>query len=600
MGGAADRGDRVRDWSGAIGVNPSTAFARVFVDELIRGGVEHAVLAPGSRSAPLALAFAEAERTGGLSLHVRTDERTAGFLALGLAKGTGVPVPVLTTSGTATAHLHAAVLEASYSGIPVLALTADRPPEMRGTGANQTIDQIGLYGKAARFFADVAAPERTVGSNDRWRRQVCQALAWARGAVNGRPGAVHLNLPLRAPLLPGMPEPGRRDGAEDLWPESLEGRAGGLPWAAEQPVPQVDPQAAVGSGGNLANAGEDAGPTWLVLGDTTPDISAIAVGIAARLEWPVFAEPTGNAGAGAVPAYLGLLESGAFLDRHRPKRVVCVGRATLSRAVQRLLDDEAIEVERYEFGPQWADRSLPIDELSRRADEQSSPGVGGGGAALIDVIAAAGDVLSQYQDRIVDEAYLGGARVARDLACQLPNGARLFLGSSTPIRDVDRYAHPRDGVQMLANRGVAGIDGSISTAVGIAASDQSRPTFALIGDLAFLHDLGGLVIPASEPRPDLTLVVVDNRGGGLFAQLEPGRPEYEQDYARVFGTPHSQDLVEVARSLGWPAEQVTKAEQLGDALGRGGPRVIVIRTDQRADADLLGRVRDIPEDLFDQ
>lgn len=572
-------------------MNPSTAFAEVVVDELIRGGVMDAVLAPGSRSAPMALAFAAVERAGRLRLHVRTDERSAGFLGLGLAKGSGRPVPVLTTSGTAAAHLHAAVLEASYSGVPLIALTADRPPEMRGIGANQTIDQIGLYGAAVRFFTDVAVPERRTGSNQRWRSLVCQTLAWARGDVDGRPGAVHLNLPLRAPLLPGMPEPGHSGEAAKPWPEPLEGREQGLPWSATRPAAGYadDPVIDVGSGV----------PTWLVLGDTTVDISEIAVATARRNGWPIFAEPTGNAGSFAVPAYLGLLESDEFLDRHRPARIVCVGRPTLSRAVQRLVQHKGIQVERYAFGPQWMDRGLPIAALRRRADAHSDPGGGDVGTVLIDVLAAAGDVLSKHQDRIVDEGYLGGAKVARDVVSQLPGGSRLFLGSSTPARDVDRYARPRDGVQMLANRGVSGIDGSISTAVGIALADPARPAFALIGDLAFLHDLGGLVIPASEPAPDLTLVVVDNRGGGIFAQLEPGRPEYEQDYDRVFGTPHSLDLVEVAQSLGWPAEQVTDAQQLGAALRRAGPKVLVVPTDQRADADVLRQVRAVPETMFD-
>lgn len=564
-------------------MNPATAFAEVVVDELIRGGVEHAVLAPGSRSAPMALAFAAAERGRRLRLHVRTDERSAGFLALGLAKGSGKPVPVLTTSGTAAAHLHAAVLEASYSGIPLLALTADRPPEMRGTGANQTIDQIGLYGAAVRFFTDVAVPERRTGSNEQWRSLVCQTLAWARGDVDGRPGAVHLNLPLRAPLLPGMPEPGHSSGAAKPWPEPLEGREQRLPWSATQP--------AAGHAEDPVIDVDSAGATWLVLGDTTVDISEIAVATARRNGWPIFAEPTGNAGSFAVPAYLGLLESDEFLDRHRPARIVCVGRPTLSRAIQRLVQHKDTQVDRYAFGPQWMDRGLPIAALRRRADAHSEPGGGDVGTVLIDVLAAAGEVLSKHQDRIVDEGYLGGAKVARDLVCQLPGGSRLFLGSSTPARDVDRYARPRDGVQMLANRGVSGIDGSISTAVGIALADPDRPTFALIGDLAFLHDLGGLVIPSSEPMPDLTLVVVDNRGGGIFAQLEPGRPEYMQDYDRVFGTPHGLDLVKVARALGWTAELVTEDDEFAEAIAQGGPRVIVVRTDQRADADVLRSVR---------
>jgi 2-succinyl-5-enolpyruvyl-6-hydroxy-3-cyclohexene-1-carboxylate synthase len=573
-------------------VNPSTAFAGVVVDELIRGGVQHAVLSPGSRSAAMALALAAAERAGRLRLHVRTDERSAGFLALGLAKGSGRPVPVLTTSGTAAAHLHAAVLEASYSGVPLIALTADRPPEMRGTGANQTIDQVGLYGDAVRFFADVDVPERQTGTNDAWRRLVCAAVAGASGALDGRPGAVHLNLPLRGPLLPGMPESDDHPVAEE-WPESLEGRADGQPWMLTRPPPAVSD-----SGRRFANA-DARESTWMVLGDTTAEVSQIAVEVAARRGWPILAEPTGNAGTSAVPGYLGLLESQTFMARHSPRRVVCVGRPTLSRAVQALMADASVHVDRFAFGPQWTDQNRPIEELT--TDEGGVDAAGAEtGTALVELLATAGDAFAEHQDRIVDGAYLGGAKVARNLVRLLPDGSRLFLGSSTPIRDVDRYARPRDGIQMLANRGVAGIDGSISTAAGLAVTAVGRPTFALMGDLTFLHDLGGLVIPADEPSADLTLVVVDNRGGGIFAQLEPGRPEYERDYDRVFGTPHSLDLVDVARSVGWSAEEVTTAEQLPDAIGRGGPRVIVIRTDQRADAEVLRRVRNVPENSLDQ
>lgn len=573
-------------------MNPSTAFAEVVVDELIRGGVKDAVLAPGSRSAPMALAFAAAERAGRLRLHVRTDERSAGFLALGLAKSSGRPVPVLTTSGTAAVHLHAAVLEASYSGVPLIALTADHPPEVRGTGANQTIDQIGLYGAAVRFFADVDVPERRPGSNDEWRSLVCQALVRARGVADKRPGAVHLNLPLRAPLLPGMPESGNRTAADEPWLESVDGRSGASPWTVPGFASALEFPEDVASIAEVGN-GE---VTWLALGDTTMDVSEIAVSVAQRHGWPILAEPTGNAGAARVPAYLGLLESDAFMTRNRPQRVVCVGRPTLSRALQRLLACEDVRVDRYAFGPQWTNMGHSIDALRSRA----SSGAEGNylGTMLIEMFAAAGAALADYQDKIADEAYLGGARVARDLVCRVPNGSRLFIGSSAPIRDVDRYAHPRDGLQMLANRGVAGIDGSISTAVGIALSDPNRPTFALIGDLAFLHDLGGLMIPATETWPDLTLVVVDNRGGGIFAQLEPGRPEYERDYDRVFGTPHQLDLVRVAQSLGWPAEGVTEADQFAEALGESGPRVIVIRTDQRVDAEILRRVRAFPASLL--
>ena len=181
--------------------------------------------------------------------------------------------------------------------------------------------------------------------------------------------------------------------------------------------------------------------------------------------------------------------------------------------------------------------------------------------------------------------------LARDLVAGLPDGALLVLGSSTPVRDVDRLAAPRAGLTVLANRGVAGIDGTVSTAVGAARVHGSR-TFALLGDLTFLHDLQGLLVGEGEPRPDLTLVVPDNDGGGIFAQLEPGQPRYEAGYRRVFGTPHGRDLLAVAEALGWAATAVRDTGELPAALALGGPRVVVVRTDQRAEAHLAVALRE--------
>jgi len=212
-------------------VNPSTAFATTLVDELARCGLTDAVLAPGSRSAPLAIALWERANGGGPRLHVRIDERSASFLALGLAKASGRPVALVCTSGTAAAHFHAAVIEASEAGVPLLVLTADRPHELRDTGANQTIDQLKLYGDAVRWFCEVGVPEPRPGMNAYWRSLACRAWAVAAGTDGGYPGPVHLNLPLREPLVPGAPDPGTDTGAHaGGWPESLEGRPGGEPW----------------------------------------------------------------------------------------------------------------------------------------------------------------------------------------------------------------------------------------------------------------------------------------------------------------------------------------------------------------------------------
>jgi 2-succinyl-5-enolpyruvyl-6-hydroxy-3-cyclohexene-1-carboxylate synthase len=561
-------------------VNPATAFARVLVDELVRGGVTEAVLAPGSRSAPVALALAAAERDGRLRLFVRIDERTAAFLALGLAKASGRPVPVLTTSGTAAAHLHAAVLEADASGVPLLALTADRPPELRATGANQTIEQAGLYGGAVRWAADVGVPEagREAAQNRYWRSLVSRALATAAGGLSGDPGPVHLNLAFREPLMP-------EDGGELTGP--WEGRSGGAPWTPVA-APAVAPEPAPVPDGRR---------TLVIVGDGPVLLAQRASECADVFGWPLIAEPSsgvwghhGNLRAGAL-----LLGATDWLADHRPDRVVVVGRPTLSRPVSALLADPDVRVETVSAFPRWAD-------AGRTSAQVTAEFAGADPSAPVDPAwfgawQRASRRVNTAIDAVLDGSpVLTAARLARDVVAGLPAGALLVVGSSTPIRDVDRVAVPRHDLTVLANRGVAGIDGTISTAVG-AASVHGGPAFALMGDLTFLHDLPGLLLGEGEAAPDLTIAVPDNDGGGIFAQLEPGEDRYAGDYRRVFGTPHGRDLVAVAESLGWPATRVATAAELGAALRAegareaGGPRVVVVRTDQRAEAQLAGELR---------
>ncbi|WP_029433524.1 2-succinyl-5-enolpyruvyl-6-hydroxy-3-cyclohexene-1-carboxylic-acid synthase [Blastococcus sp. URHD0036] len=556
-------------------MNPSTALATVLVDELIRGGVTDAVVAPGSRSAPVALALAAAERAGRLALHVRIDERTAAFLALGLAKASGRPVPVLTTSGTATAHLHAAVLEADASGVPLLALTADRPPELRATGANQTIEQAGLYGRAVRFAADVGVPEngREEPQNRYWRSLAAKALALATGALSGDPGPVHLNLAFREPLLPD-----HSDGALD---GSWSGRPDGTPWTAVAPLPGDPDPASVPDGGR----------TLVVVGDGPAGSAQRVSECADAFGWPVVAEPSGGVWGSHGTLRAGALVLGAadWLAAHRPDRVVVVGRPTLSRPVGALLADPAVRVETVSAAPRWADAGRSSVQVTR--DLAGGAPAQPGDPAWSEAWQQASGRVGAAVDAVLDAAPgLTAARLARDVVAALPPGALLVLGSSTPVRDVDRLAVPRPDVTVLANRGVAGIDGTVSTAVG-AALVHGGPAFALMGDLTFLHDLTGLLLGAGERRPDLTVVVPDNDGGGIFAQLEPGQQRYAADYDRVFGTPHGRDLVAVAQSLGWAATAVAAPDELPAVLARGGPRVVVVRTDQRAEADLAVRLR---------
>jgi len=323
-------------------VNPATALAATLTDELVRCGVTEAVLAPGSRATPLALALDEASRAGRLRLHVRIDERSASFLALGLARASGRPVPVLCTSGSAAANFHPAVTEASESGVPLLLLTADRPPELRETSANQTIDQLKLYGSAVRWFCELGVPEERAGLAAYWRATVCRAIAYATGA---EPGPVHLNIPFREPLIP--------DG-DTTWPDDLAGRPNGAPWTATTAggVPgaaAAEPMTSAGTDGSrtadAATAGS--GAPWtattsggerpsavpsglprtargvLVVGDGIADPGPL-VAHAHACGWPVISEPSGNArrGPNAVSAYHYVLATPEFADGHRPEVVV--------------------------------------------------------------------------------------------------------------------------------------------------------------------------------------------------------------------------------------------------------------------------------------
>ena len=505
-------------------MNPSTALARVLVDELARCGVTEAVLSPGSRSAPLAYALHAADAAGRLRLHVRIDERSAGFLALGLAKASGRAVPVVTTSGTAVANLHPAAVEAAYAGVPLLLLTADRPPELRGVGANQAIDQLGLFAPAVRTV-EVGAPDRRAGQNAFWRSVVSRAVA------DG--GPVHLNLAFREPLVPDP---------DDEWVEPLDGRAGGLPWTVAVPAVAVPPP------DDLPDR------TVVVLGDATVHTRR-ALDLAVARGFPVVAEPSSGAppGPNVLPGGDSALASGP-----RPDRVLLVGRATLSRAVTALLRSAPLDVVAARETPdpaRTAARILPgVPVASGGTDPAWLP-------AWLDAVPS---TVERDEEAVLAAAVLDA----------IPPGGLLVTGSSKPIRDVF-LAGPRDGVTVLANRGVAGIDGTVSTAIG-AALAHGGPAYALVGDLTFLHDANGLVLGAKEPRPDLTIVVVNNDGGAIFATLEQGAPELADAFERVFGTPHGVDLAALCAATGTPHRRATPH---GLHLDKpDGIRVVEVRT----------------------
>ncbi len=565
--------------------NPSTAFASVFVDELIRCGLREVVLAPGSRSAPLAMALHERCGAGRpLRLHVRIDERAAAFLALGLAKAAGRPAAVLCTSGTAAANFHPAVIEADESGVPLLLLTADRPPELRGTGANQTIDQLRLYGGAVRWFADLGVPEARPGMNAYWRSVACRGWAAASGAAGGFPGPVQLNIPLRDPLVPGRPDVA----SSGDWPESLDGRPGGAPWT------RLARDAGPGAPGPLELPWTAQGV--VLAGDGAAEPAALAE-LAEQAGWPVLAEPSSGArlGRAALTGYQYLLDDPEFTAAHPPDLVISAGRPGLSRGQLGFLRQAAGRGARQVVlaqGPgRWADPARTATDLAARIRLRGGP-PGGQPTGWLRRWQQADAAVRGALDAILAEDHgLTEPRLARDLAAALPDGALLWAASSLPIRDLDRHMAARAGLRVLANRGASGIDGLISAASGAALAHQAAgggPAVALLGDLAMLHDAPGLFAGPQEPRPDLVIVVASNDGGGIFSTLEPAA--FPDSFERVFGTPHGARLSALAAAAGLPYLSLREPAELPAALRGSGLRIVEVPADRAAGAALRDRL----------
>jgi 2-succinyl-5-enolpyruvyl-6-hydroxy-3-cyclohexene-1-carboxylate synthase len=549
-------------------MNPSQALATVFVDELVRCGVVEAVLSPGSRSAPLAYALYDAEAAGRLRLHVRIDERTAGFLALGLAKASRRPVPVVCTSGTAAANLHPAVLEASHACVPLVLLTADRPPELRGVGANQATDQIGLYGTAVRLFREVGAPEERIGQIAYWRALLSRAVATATGAISLDPGPVHLNVALREPLMPSP---------VDTWIEPLPGRGDSAPWTS------------VGSAQHTGAVLSTEPRTLVVVGDVMNDaVGAAASALAEHMQWPIVAEPSSGAWSADTVSSL-LLADAMWMSKHRPDRVLVVGHPTLSRAVLRLLGDAAVAVDVVADSPRWADPAVSARSVLSPSVLQlrTDPVVNG----WLPAWRKASDAVESAVFSVVHESWPSGPSLAAAVLQAIPAGALLVLGSSNVIRDVDLYARGRDDVRVLANRGLSGIDGTVSTAVG-AALAADVPAYALLGDLTFLHDANGLIRGRDEPEPDLTIVVANDDGGGIFGLLEQGAPEHETAFERVFGTATGVDLAALCAATRTPYLRACSHAELEAALvPQAGVHVVEVRFDRSGARELRSRVQ---------
>lgn len=555
-------------------MNPSEALATVLVDEFCRLGLTHACLAPGSRSAPLALALDADDR---VDLHVRLDERSAAFTALGVARVTRRPVLVLSTSGTAAANFHPAVLEAHHARVPLLVVTADRPPELRATAANQTIDQTKLYGDAVRFFAELGPPENRAESLPYWRSLAGRAYA----AAGSPPGPVHLNVGFRDPLVP---EPG-----STAWSHGLGGRPGGRPWI-EAPPPAHGPSSEEVELLADAFAGVEAG--LIVAGDSDADPSAL-VALADTAGWPLLAEPTSNArrGPNAVSTFDALLRHDGFARSHRPDLVVRVGKAGLSKSLAKWLDPGVEQVLIDGHGA-WLDPERSVARIITADPARLCGAVAEilprrtRSAWLAEWMGAEARARGALDAALDADDSPSEPRVARDLAALAADGAALVVASSMPVRDLNSFMAPRSGLRVIANRGVSGIDGFTSTALGVATAHPG-PVVALSGDLSLLHDQNGLLAP--RPEVDLTLVVLNNDGGGIFSFLP--QASLPHGFERLFGTPHGLDLEALAGLHSCSHVLLERASDLDGALrGAEGIRVVEVRTHRAENAALHRKV----------
>ena len=520
------------------------SFCATLADEWARAGIRDAVISPGSRSTPLAIALANEPR---IRLHVILDERSASFLALGIALTTGRAVVVTCTSGTAPTHFHAAVVEASQAGVPLIVCTADRPPELHDVGAPQTIDQVGLYGGAVRWAANPGVAG--AASRGSWRSLAARAVVEATGR---HPGPVHLNLMFREPLM----EP------DDPLPP---GRPDGQPWhCTTLPLPPTtDP---------WFQSQLDASTRTLVIAGAGAPTGLITTGV------PVLGDHRAPY-SDAIAHWDSLLRAPGFAASHRPDLVICAGAPPASKVLAQWL--ASLDVPQIVLAPPagWVDpahtaTAVVTGDISATASAD---------AAWTRSWSASGEIAAVAIDRaIAGHREVTEPAVARTLLSRMPSASTLFAASSMPIRDLEWFGAPRGDVTVLANRGANGIDGILSTATGVALSANS-PTALLCGDLAFLHDTNGL-LGLARRGADLVMVVVDNNGGGIFSFLPQHDALDTATFESLFGTPQHVDLVALAAVHGIAGILIDLASELGPAVAHaftaGGVQLIVARTNR--------------------
>lgn len=563
-----------------VPISPAMATALVVVEELIGAGVREAVVCPGSRSAPLAIAVAEASRVGRLRMHVRTDERTGAFFALGLAKYSRRPVPVIMTSGTAVANCLPAMVEATLTHVPLIVVSANRPLHMVGTGANQTIDQVGIFGShsvctrtldqigeaCAQRGITEGLPADQVGYLQNTVREV---IAAAMHPTAG--GGVQLDVPLREPLVPKDSAVVGLVASEIQETLSRAPKKSAEPGRPSQEISSEAVEVDLAKR-TLAIVGEVTDRAWgRQIMDQLADVPTMAEPIA-----PDAPEIPVHSGAAAMFT-TDAVAHGEYSAVTRPEQIVVVGRPTLHRPVAKLLADPNIRV-------------VVVTDTDTVTD------VSGTAAAVTRAIKLTGKADQQWLSvcRAISDMGADAVRQALEgsedftaihavaaVADSLRDGDAVVLGASTTVRDASRAGLPFAGVEALANRGAAGIDGTISTAVGVAfAHGASEPdamraprTIAVMGDLTFLHDVGALNVGPLEPQPDNLLILVTNdNGGGIFETLEPGReelrtfPDGSEMFERIFGTPLQADIGKLCAGFGVSHRLVTNPTELALAI----------------------------------
>lgn len=519
-------------------VSTSTRLARVIVRQILEAGITDAVISPGSRNAPLTLALFAASEKGLIKLHVRIDERTAAFFALGVAKASKRPVPIVCTSGTAVANYHPAVLEASHSNTPLFVITADRPAELRKTGANQTTEQARIFGKSVRYFADVSG--------------AVYPLEMPLNAL--QTGPVHINVQFDEPLI-GDEDSSWLDGIVVTPPRIFDRKKAGV-----------------------FNSKSTRGV--LVIGQDRAGFDAADVEKFSKdLGWPVIAEDPLTFASAQSHASI-FLTSTTIAKDLTPDTVVVIGRTTLSRSINSLISSARKKI--------VIDPRMATVDSDRNADQRF--------LELPKVEVAAADPewvakwskYSQRTSKVVSELSAWSEPViAREIGARIPSSTSLFISSSRPIRDIEGFAAARSGVETFANRGLAGIDGNISTALGIAS--VRKECVAVIGDLGFLHDLTGLI---QNEEINLRIFVIDNNGGGIFSTLNArGSAGFET----VFGTPHNLDICAITKAMGYESSKIENTSELIAQLSKPvkGVSICVVSAPSReSNAELIKSIYD--------